>query len=211
MTPKRYSVSSFRAYASGLDAIGREKCTGYQFARGICVNFNYLLLTAAVMVSGCGGGSGGGGADSGAEPGSAITMTEPAPFPAFSDDQATLLTQNAARESVIVTDSGLQYEVLIAADGPKPSDESHVTVHYRGTFTNGTDFDSSFDRGEPSVFKLNDTIQGWIEGLQLMSVGSRYRFVVPSDLAYGAMGAGDVIGPDQALIFVVQLMEINSI
>jgi len=175
------------------------------------VNFRYLLLTAAVILTGCGGGSSGDGVGSEAELGAAISMTEPAPFPAFSDDQATLLTQNAARESVIVTESGLQYEVLIPADGPKPSADSHVTVHYRGTLTNGTDFDSSFDRGEPSVFKLSNTIQGWVEGVQLMSVGSRYRFVVPSELAYGASGAGEVIGPDQALIFVVQLMEINSI
>ena len=114
--------------------------------------------------------------------------------------------QNGKREGVTTTESGLQYEVLKKGDGAKPLATSKVTVHYHGTKVDGSVFDSSVDRGEPATFGLNQVIKGWTEGVQLMSVGSKYKFYVPSDLAYGDRGAGGKIGPGETLIFEVELI-----
>lgn len=122
----------------------------------------------------------------------------------------TYLAENAAKEGVMVTDTGLQYEVLTAAEGAKPSVDDTVTVHYVGTTIDGTEFDSSIARGEPAQFPLKGVIPGWTEGLQLMNVGSKVRFVIPSDLAYGDRGAGQNIGPGETLIFEVELLEIAA-
>ncbi|MFN2375836.1 MAG: FKBP-type peptidyl-prolyl cis-trans isomerase [Candidatus Binatia bacterium] len=110
---------------------------------------------------------------------------------------------------VTTTASGLQYEVLTEGSGPKPSATDNVTVHYKGTLTDGTVFDSSYDRGQPATFPLNRVIKGWTEGLQLMSVGSKYRLTIPSDLGYGAAGAGGKIPPNATLVFDVELLKIN--
>ena len=120
------------------------------------------------------------------------------------------LRDNAGKEGVTTTESGLQYKVLTAGDGPKPGATDQVTVHYRGTLIDGTEFDSSYGRGEPTSFALNQVIPGWSEGVQLMSVGSKYQFFIPYDLAYGERGAGGSIGPFEALIFEVELIEIGS-
>jgi FKBP-type peptidyl-prolyl cis-trans isomerase FkpA len=117
------------------------------------------------------------------------------------------LAENAERPGVVVTDSGLQYQVLEEGDGPKPSAEDTVTVHYKGTLIDGTQFDSSYDRGQPATFPLNRVISGWTEGLQLMSVGSKYRFWIPAELGYGE-NASPQIGPNQTLIFEVELLDI---
>lgn len=119
------------------------------------------------------------------------------------------LEENKAKEGVSVTDSGLQYEVMEEADGPKPSVDDTVSVHYTGTLIDGTVFDSSVERGEPASFPLKGVIPGWTEGLQLMNVGSKFRFVIPSDLAYGDRGAGEAIGPGETLVFDVELLEIK--
>ena len=119
------------------------------------------------------------------------------------------LEDNKAREGVSVTDSGLQYEVIEEGDGPKPSVDDTVSVHYTGTLIDGTEFDSSVARGEPASFPLKGVIPGWTEGLQLMNVGSKFRFVIPSDLAYGDRGAGEAIGPGETLVFDVELLEIK--
>lgn len=120
------------------------------------------------------------------------------------------LAENASREGVTVTASGLQYEVLRDGDGPRPSADSTVKVHYRGTLLDGTQFDSSYDRGEPISFSLKGVIAGWTEGVQLMPVGSKYRLFIPDNLAYGERGAGNMIGPNATLIFDVELLEIQD-
>lgn len=119
------------------------------------------------------------------------------------------LAANKARDGVKVTESGLQYEVMVEGDGPKPAVTDKVSVHYVGTLIDGTEFDSSIARGTPAEFGLQGVIPGWTEGLQLMNTGSKYRFVIPSDLGYGDRGAGADIGPGSTLIFEVELLEIK--
>lgn len=116
------------------------------------------------------------------------------------------LAENAKRDEVTVTESGLQYEVLKEGAGDKPAATTKVTVHYHGTTIDGKVFDSSVERGQPATFGLNQVIPGWTEGVQLMSKGAKYRFYIPTDLAYGARGAGQAIGPYEALIFEVELI-----
>jgi FKBP-type peptidyl-prolyl cis-trans isomerase FklB len=119
------------------------------------------------------------------------------------------LAENKKREGVQVTASGLQYEVLEATIGQKPKATDKVKVHYEGTLIDGTVFDSSYQRGESISFPLNGVIKGWTEGLQLMSVGSKYKFFIPYQLAYGERGAGQQIPPYAALIFTVELLGIE--
>jgi FKBP-type peptidyl-prolyl cis-trans isomerase FklB len=119
------------------------------------------------------------------------------------------LEENSKRDEVITLESGLQYEVLKAAEGAKPTSNDQVTTHYHGTLIDGTVFDSSVERGEPATFPVNGVIKGWTEALQLMSVGAKWRLYVPSDLAYGERGAGAQIGPHTTLIFDVELLKIN--
>ena len=119
------------------------------------------------------------------------------------------LAENAKREGVKTTASGLQYEVLEATIGQKPKASDSVRVHYEGMLIDGTVFDSSYKRGESIAFPLNGVIKGWTEGLQLMSVGSKYKFFIPYQLAYGERGAGASIPPYAALIFTVELLGIE--
>ena len=119
------------------------------------------------------------------------------------------LAENAKREGVKVTESGLQYEVLEATIGQKPKATDKVRVHYEGTLIDGTVFDSSYKRGESITFGLNQVIKGWTEGLQLMSIGSKYKLYLPYHLAYGERGAGANIPPYAALIFTVELLGIE--
>lgn len=124
------------------------------------------------------------------------------------EEGVTFLAENKKRESVVVTESGLQYEVIRQGDGPIPEANDQVKVHYTGYLLDGTKFDSSVDRGEPAVFGVTQVIQGWTEVLQLMPVGSEYKVFIPSGLAYGERQMGNDIQPGSTLIFDVQLLEI---
>jgi len=132
------------------------------------------------------------------------------PTPAASQSDQTQTEQIPEPNPEITTESGLVYEVMRAAEGPKPTANSVVTLDYVGTLTDGTIFDSSYARGQSATFNLANTIEGFKEGVQLMSVGSRYRFTIPAELGYGDRGTGDVIKPGDTLVFEVQLHEINS-
>lgn len=117
------------------------------------------------------------------------------------------LAKNAKKPTIVTTASGLQYEILKEGTGASPSATDSVTVHYKGTTIDGTEFDSSYSRGTPATFPLNRVIAGWTEGVQLMKEGAKYRFYIPSDLAYGARGAGQAIGPNSTLIFDIELIK----
>lgn len=118
------------------------------------------------------------------------------------------LEENRKKEQVISLPSGLQYEVLVEGNGAKPKATDKVRCHYHGTLLNGTVFDSSVERGQPAVFGVNQVIKGWVEALQLMPIGSKWRLYIPSELAYGEQGAGGSIEPNSTLIFDVELLEI---
>ncbi|XQW86517.1 FKBP-type peptidyl-prolyl cis-trans isomerase [Thalassotalea piscium] len=120
------------------------------------------------------------------------------------------LAENAKREEVTVTDSGLQYEVLTTGEGEKPTAQSTVRTHYHGTFINGDVFDSSYDRGQPAEFPVGGVIAGWTEALQMMAVGSKWRLYVPYNLAYGERGSQGAIPPYATLVFDVELLDIIS-
>ncbi len=120
------------------------------------------------------------------------------------------LEENKKKPGVVTLPSGLQYEVIKEGDGPKPNATDKVTTHYHGTLIDGTVFDSSVERGQPATFPVNGVIQGWVEALQLMKVGSKWRLFVPSNLAYGERGAGESIGPNTTLIFEVELLSISQ-
>lgn len=120
------------------------------------------------------------------------------------------LDENAQRDGVTTTESGLQYEVLKEGTGNSPKETDKVTVHYHGTLIDGTVFDSSVDRGEPATFPVNGVIPGWVEALQLMKEGAKYKLFIPSNLAYGERGAGGAIGPNSTLVFEVELISINQ-
>ncbi|WP_370164072.1 FKBP-type peptidyl-prolyl cis-trans isomerase [Marisediminitalea sp.] len=118
------------------------------------------------------------------------------------------LAENAKRDGVVTTESGLQYEVLTAGEGAKPTADSTVRTHYHGTLINGSVFDSSYDRGQPAEFPVGGVIKGWTEALQMMPVGSKWRLYVPHNLAYGEQGAGGAIAPYSTLVFDVELLDI---
>lgn len=125
------------------------------------------------------------------------------------EEQTAWLKENAKKDGVKTTKSGLQYEVITLGDGPKPKATDRVKVHYEGSLTDGSVFDSSYERGEPITFGLNQVIKGWTEGLQLMPVGSTYILYIPYDLGYGERGAGNNIPPYATLIFKVELLGIE--
>ncbi len=118
------------------------------------------------------------------------------------------LAENAKRPEVKTTESGLQYEVITEGNGNKPAASDTVVVHYTGTLIDGTVFDSSVERGTPATFGVTQVIPGWVEALQMMQVGAKWRLYIPSDLAYGPRGAGGAIGPNSTLIFDVELLQI---
>ncbi len=124
-------------------------------------------------------------------------------------DTREFMQRNAKQDNIVVTDSGLQYEVLQEAEGASPLAESIVVVHYEGRLTSGQVFDSSIERGTPEEFELQRLIAGWTEGLQYMQIGSRFRFYIPPELGYGAEGKSGVIPPNAVLIFDVELLGIK--
>ena len=125
-----------------------------------------------------------------------------------SEQGKAFLAENKNKPGVVETPSGLQYQVITEGTGPKPTAKNQVKVHYTGALIDGTVFDSSVSRGEPATFGVTQVISGWVEGLQLMPKGSKYKFFIPSNLAYGPQGAGKAIGPNATLIFEVELLDI---
>ena len=119
------------------------------------------------------------------------------------------LAENAGKEGVVTTESGLQYKVVSEGEGPSPTEESTVEVHYKGTLIDGTVFDSSYERGTPATFGVNQVIPGWTEALPMMKEGGKWELYIPPSLAYGPGGAGNMIGPEQTLIFEVELLDAN--
>ena len=126
-----------------------------------------------------------------------------------SEKGEAFLQENAKKDAVHITPSGLQYKVLTEGTGRSPKATDTVKVQYRGTLLDGTEFDSSYKRNQPIEFALNQVIPGWTEGVQLMKEGGKYEFYIPSALAYGRRGAGGVIGPDETLIFEVELLNVR--
>lgn len=126
------------------------------------------------------------------------------------EEGAKFLAENGKRDGVKTTSSGLQYEIVEEGKGAKPTADDTVTVHYKGTLIDGTEFDSSFKRNEPATFAVNAVIPGWVEALQLMNEGSKYKLYIPSDLAYGPGGTGGEIGPNATLIFEVELIKVEK-
>jgi len=124
-------------------------------------------------------------------------------------DGLAYLEVNAKKDGVVVTESGLQYKEVVSGEGEIPTSDKTVVVHYKGTLIDGTEFDSSYTRGEPSEFPVTGVIKGWVEALQLMNVGDKFELTIPSDLAYGPRGSGQTIGPDATLLFDVELIEIK--
>ena len=120
------------------------------------------------------------------------------------------MAENAKKDGVVTTDSGLQYEILEEGDGATPKATDKVIAHYEGTLIDGTVFDSSIQRGEPATFPVNGVIQGWQEVLQMMKEGGKWRVVIPGNLAYGPQGAGEMIGPNETLIFDIELIAITQ-
>lgn len=125
-------------------------------------------------------------------------------------DGEAFQAENAKQEGVMVTESGLQYKVLETGEGASPGAADVVTVHYRGTLVDGTQFDSSYDRGQPATFPVSGVIAGWTEALQLMKPGAKWQLVIPADLAYGERGAGQDIGPNATLLFDVELISVEA-
>jgi FKBP-type peptidyl-prolyl cis-trans isomerase len=142
-----------------------------------------------------------------------ITMFSMANATSPAENQAAgvaFLAENAKKANIVTTASGLQYEILTPGTGTvSPLSTDTVKVHYKGTTLDGNEFDSSYSRGEPISFPLNRVIAGWTEGVQLMTEGAKFRFYIPSELAYGAQGAGGSIGPNSTLIFDVELIKIQ--
>ena len=164
-----------------------------------------LGLAVALMVGGCGGADPqalAGADDAEAEPDAAASV-QVAPAEAEAEGA------DAAPPEVVLP-SGLRYQVLVAADGPRPQATDAVTVHYEGRLVDGTVFDSSRERGLPTNFRLDQVIPGWTEALQLMSPGAKWRLTVPPELAYGDQGAGELIGPGATLIFDVELLSFEE-
>ncbi len=120
------------------------------------------------------------------------------------------LAENAKKPGVVTRPSGLQYKIIVDGTGAMPTKRSTVTTHYRGTLINGSEFDSSYARNEPCSFGVGQVIAGWTEALQLMKVGSKWELYIPSNLAYGSSGAGPDIGPNETLIFTVELLAVRG-
>jgi FKBP-type peptidyl-prolyl cis-trans isomerase len=127
-----------------------------------------------------------------------------------SEESKKFLSENAKQEGVKTTETGLQYKILKEGDGLSPKPEDFVSVHYRGTFTDGTEFDSSYAKGEPQRFQTDAVIKGWTEALQMMKVGSQWEIFVPPDLAYGRNGMGQKIPPNTVLVFQIELLAVEK-
>ncbi len=138
-----------------------------------------------------------------------FTFTQPVHAQVGREKGEAFLAENAKKEGVKTLPSGLQYKVLKDGTGKQPTKEDTVSVHYKGTLVDGREFDSSYKRGEPAEFGVTQVIKGWTEALQLMKEGAKWQIFLPSSLAYGDRGAGDLIGPNETLVFEVELLKVK--
>ncbi len=172
------------------------------------INATLIFLTAAVLAAGCGPQEA--HDEKAGERASSTSAAANADNAGMIETGQAYLATNGARDGVTTTASGLQYKVLVAGEGPTPGPSDLATVHYTGTLTDGTVFDSSVARGEPAEFPVNRLIQGWTEALQLMQVGDKWMLYIPPELAYGDRGAGNLIGPGETLVFEIELLGVRS-
>ncbi|MEP7015388.1 MAG: FKBP-type peptidyl-prolyl cis-trans isomerase [Verrucomicrobiota bacterium] len=219
----KYFIATFVALTLVMPVIAQEKTqlkdqkdkVSYAIGLNIGMNFNKQKITVNpdAFAAGIKDGMGGKPQMTEAEVRETMTTFEKdmeAKTKAAGDKNAQdgekFLVENKKKDGVKTTASGLQYKVMKEGSGAQPKETDTVTVNYRGTLIDGTEFDSSYKRNEPATFPLNAVIKGWTEGLQLMKPGSKYQFFIPAKLAYGDRGAGQDIGPNSTLIFDVELM-----
>jgi FKBP-type peptidyl-prolyl cis-trans isomerase FklB len=223
----KYFVATFAALALAMPVVAQEKTdfkdqkdkSSYAIGLNIGLNFNRqkIAINPDAFAAGIKDGLAGKPKMTEAEVRETMTTFEKdmenkqkAAGDKNAKDGEKFLAENKKKEGIKATASGLQYKVIKEGTGPQPKATDTVTVNYRGTLIDGTEFDSSYKRGQPATFPLNAVIKGWTEGLQLMKAGSKYQLFIPASLGYGDRGAGGDIGPNSTLIFEVELIDTKT-
>lgn len=203
LVSKTLSTADSASYSFGLKIAQNLKSDGV-------TSLNYVLLNKAMQDVFAGNPLMISDIEAGPSISSFLQKASKAKYASFEAEGVNFLTENKKKPNIKTTVSGLQYEILTQGAGAKPIAADEVTVHYKGSLLNGKQFDSSYDRNEPLALSLQNVIPGWTEGVQLMNVGSKYRFYVPYNLGYGERGAGQDIPPFSTLIFDIELLKIGK-